>query len=163
MALVSVSLGSNIDREANIRLAIQALREFYPQLVVSPVYETEAVGFDGDDFLNLAVAFDTADPVREVAGKLKGIEDDIGRDRSQPRFSARLIDLDLLTYDQLVIDEHGLQVPRHEILKNAFVLKPLSDILGEEHHPQQGKTYSELWREMAPRAGRISVFELALD
>jgi len=163
MARVSISLGSNIQRERNLRCAVDALRARYPQLVVSPVYETEAVGFEGDDFLNLVVAFDTEDAVQEIARQLKQIEDSIGRDRSQPRFSARTIDLDLLTYDQAVIDEEGIQVPRHEILKNAFVLKPLSDILGDEWHPTLGESYRELWLAMAPTAGRITVFDLKLD
>ncbi len=163
MARVSISLGSNIQRERNLRHAVDALRQRYPQLVVSPVYETEAVGFEGDDFLNLVVAFETDDTVQEVARQLKQIEDGIGRDRSQPRFSARTIDLDLLTYDQAVIDEQGIQIPRNEILKNAFVLKPMSDILGDERHPALGKSYRELWLDMAPTAGRITVFDLRFD
>lgn len=162
MALTSVSLGSNIDRERNIRLAIDALRELYNELTISPVYQTEAVGFAGDDFLNLAVCFDTDDPVQSVWRNLKVIEDSIGRDRTQPKFSARIIDLDLLTYDNMVMDENGLQVPRQEILKNAFVLKPLSDIMGDELHPQQCKTYRQLWQDMKQHADRIELFELDL-
>ena len=162
MALISISLGSNIDRERNIRSAIDALRQSYPELVVSPVYETEAVGFEGDDFLNLVVVFDSDDTVHDVAARLKRIEDSIGRDRSQPRFSARTIDLDLLTYDDRVLDEDGIQIPRHEILKNAFVLKPLSDVLGDRIHPQLGRSYRELWLEMEPGAGRIVEVDLGL-
>ena len=162
MALTSVSLGSNIDRERNIRRAIDALRGYYGKLKISPVYQTEAVGFEGDDFLNLVVCFDTKEPVQTVWKQLKLIEDSIGRDRSQARFSSRIIDLDLLTYDELVVDDNGLQLPREEILHNAFVLKPLSDVMGDKLHPQLGKTYALLWQEMRERADRIEPIEMDL-
>ncbi len=155
MAQVSVSLGSNIDRERNIRRAIALLQQHYGELIISPVYQTASVGFEGDDFLNLVVLFSASDEVSDIVRALKQIEDSMGRDRSLPRFSARSIDLDLLTYDSQVIDENGVQIPRHEILKNAFVLKPLSDIMGNERHPVVGKTYNELWNEMKDSADRI--------
>lgn len=160
MAHVSISLGSNINREHNLRLAIKALREHYGDINISPVYETEAVGFDGEDFLNLVVCFDSNESVSQIVKQLKAIEDGIGRDRSQPKFSARTIDLDLLTYDDRVIDDENIQIPRHEIVQNAFVLKPLSDVMGQEQHPLKQKTYAELWREMARTAGRIDLYEL---
>lgn len=155
MARVSVSLGSNIDSERNIRRALELLQQRYGELTISPVYQTAAVGFEGNDFLNLAVLFSAQDEVNEIVRSLKQIEDRMGRDRSLPRFSARSIDLDLLTYDSQVIDQDGVQIPRHEILRNAFVLKPLSDIMGEEEHPVVGKTYNELWEEMKNSADRI--------
>lgn len=162
-SLVAISLGSNINPEINIKHAVVALREQYGDLMLSPVYQTASVGFDGEDFLNLVVSFTTEDDVHTVALTLKSIEDDLGRDRSQPKFSARSIDLDLLTYDDLIVDESGVQIPRHEILQNAFVLKPLSDIHGEKIHPEQGKSYFQLWQEMRQHADRINLFELELD
>ncbi|RKZ95894.1 MAG: 2-amino-4-hydroxy-6-hydroxymethyldihydropteridine diphosphokinase [Gammaproteobacteria bacterium] len=162
-ALVTISLGSNINPEFNIRLAVDELKLQYGELIISPVYQTAAVGFDGEDFLNLVVSFNTLISVQDIAAKLKKIEDGIGRDRSQPRFSARAIDLDLLTYDQLVLDEPGVQVPRHEILQNAFVLKPLSDIQGSTCHPEQHKTYLQLWLEMEQHADRIELYEMSFD
>lgn len=162
MARVSISLGSNINAEQNIRLAVKALREHFGQLDISPVYQTAAVGFEGDDFLNLVVCFDSEGDVFEVAARLKLIEDELGRDRSQPRFSARSIDLDLLTFDDLVMDERGVQIPRHEILQNAFVLKPLSDICAELRHPLLECSYRQLWDEMQPSSDRIEQIELDL-
>ncbi len=162
MALVSVSIGSNINREFNIRRAVQALHEYYDPIAISPVYETAAVGFEGEDFLNLAVSFESDQSVEAIAASLKAIEDRIGRDRSQPKFSARTIDLDLLTYDDQVLDEGDIQIPRHEILKNAFVLKPLSDIHGDRLHPLEHKTYRQLWLEMKPDAARIKRITLDL-
>jgi 2-amino-4-hydroxy-6-hydroxymethyldihydropteridine diphosphokinase len=155
MARVTVSLGSNIDSERNIRRAIELLQQRYGELTISPAYQTAAVGFEGDDFLNLVVLFSSSDKVNDIVRVLKQIEDSMGRDRSLPKFSARSIDLDLLTYDSQIIDEYGVQIPRHEILKNAFVLKPLSDIMGSERHPVVGKTYNELWNEMKSSADRI--------
>ena len=163
MAQICVSLGSNIDRERHIRQALALLQQRYGDLTLSPVYQTAAVGFEGDDFLNLVVKFDSNDAVKEVVQALKQIEDIMGRDRSLPRFSARSIDLDLLTYDNLVVDEDGIQIPRREILKNAFVLKPLSDIMGDDRHPEVGKTYAQLWDEMKGSADRIENITFSLE
>lgn len=163
MAKISISLGSNIDRERHIRQAITLLQQHFGDLTLSPVYQTAAVGFDGDDFLNLVVMFHCNDPVKEVVQSLKRIEDLMGRDRSLPKFSARSIDLDLLTYDLLELDEEGVQIPRREILKNAFVLKPLSDIMGDDVHPGVGKTYRQLWDEMKGSADRVENVAFSLE
>jgi len=145
MAKIYISIGSNIDAEKNIRLAIQALQEHYGKLVLSSVYESEAVGFDGDNFLNLVVALKTDEDVHTVAATLRKIEDDNGRDRSGPRFSARSVDLDLLLYDDLVTNDNGLELPRDEITKNAFVLLPLEEIAPQLIHPLSGKTMCDHW------------------
>ena len=76
---------------------------------------------------------------------LADIEDAHGRDRSGPRFSSRTLDLDLLLYDDMVLDEQGLKLPREEILKNAYVLWPLAEIAPDLLHPVIGKTYTKLW------------------
>ena len=161
--LVTISLGSNINPETHIRQAIAELRQQFGELTISPVYQTAAVGFDGEDFLNLVVSFISSAAVEDIAVELKSIEDRIGRDRSQPKFSARSIDLDLLTYDNLIRDEAGVQVPRHEILQNAFVLKPLSDICGTDLHPELNKTYSQLWQEMEKEADRIGQIDMKFE
>lgn len=162
-SLVTVSIGSNINREYYIREAVSALRERFGELKVSPVYETAAVGFDGEDFLNLVVSFETEIDVYQVSALLKGIEDKLGRDRSQPKFSARSIDLDLLTYADLILNESGIQIPRDEILENAFVLKPLSDLEADTDHPQLGINYQTLWDKMRAGAGRIEKFKMDLS
>ncbi len=160
MSQIYVSLGSNVDREANIQKSVMAMRKEFGVLKLSPVYSSAAVGFDGDDFLNLVVGIESALTVQQVVAKLRGIEDDLGRDRSQPRYSPRPVDLDILLFDDLIIDEDGIQIPRHEILRNAFVLKPLQDLVPGLRHPQCGKCFTELWRDMAPDAPRLDTVEL---
>ena len=162
-ATVYVGLGSNVDREKNILLGIREMRRVFGGLEISPVYESEAVGFDGGDFLNLVVSFKTVKPVRDVVLALRAIEDRLGRDRTLPRFSHRSIDLDILTYDDLQIDEPGLQIPRKEILENAFVLRPLQDIAAGTLHPVLKQSYADLWAEMKPGAIATRVFKLALE
>jgi 2-amino-4-hydroxy-6-hydroxymethyldihydropteridine diphosphokinase len=80
---------------------------------------------------------------KEVVNTLRSIETALGRDRSLPKFSSRIIDLDLVLYDDLVID--ALNVPRDDIIKYAFVLAPLAEISPEETHPIEGVTYRHLW------------------
>ena len=162
-ATVYVGLGSNVDHEKNILLGIREMRRVFGGLEISPVYESEAVGFDGGDFLNLVVSFKTVKPVRDVVLALRAIEDRLGRDRTLPRFSHRSIDLDILSYDDLQIDEPGLQIPRKEILENAFVLRPLQDIAAGTLHPVLKQSYADLWAEMKPGAIATRGFKLALE
>ena len=161
-ARVYVSLGSNSDREARIRLAVAALRQQFGEIELSPVYDSAAVGFDGSDFLNLVAGINTSLEVEAVVVIFHAIEDKLGRDRSLPKFASRPIDLDILTYDDLILDVPGIRVPRPEILENAFVLKPLQDIAPQRLHPVTGQSYAELWRYMAPNAPRLNLFPMEL-
>ncbi len=145
MATIYISLGSNINREENTRVGIAALKQIFGDLTLSSVYESEAVGFDGDAFYNMVIACEVSTPVFETNQILRDIEDANGRDRSGPKFSSRTLDLDLLLYDDLVLDENGLRLPRGEILKNAFVLWPLAEIAPELKHPETQNSYAELW------------------
>jgi 2-amino-4-hydroxy-6-hydroxymethyldihydropteridine diphosphokinase len=147
MSIIYISLGSNINREANTRAGINALRQTFGELQLSSVYESESVGFDGDAFFNMVIACDVDLPVHETNRVLREIEDANERDRTGPKFSSRTLDLDLLLYDDLVLNEKGLVLPRGEILKNAFVLWPLAEIVPDLRHPVNGKTYNELWSE----------------
>ena len=147
MATIYISLGSNISREVNTRAGVSALRRVFGELRLSSVYESESVGFDGDAFLNMVIACDVDMSVHETNRVLRDIEDANGRDRTGPKFSSRTLDLDLLLYDDLVLNEKGLVLPRGEILKNAFVLWPLAELAPNLRHPESGKTYDELWSE----------------
>ena len=147
MSTIYISLGSNINREENTREGVKALREAFGDLVLSSVYESDAVGFKGDAFYNMVIACEVDVPVHEANRMLRDIEDRHGRDRSGPKFSSRTLDLDLLLYDDLVLEENGLTLPRGEILKNAFVLWPLAEIAPTLKHPQDGRSYDELWAQ----------------
>lgn len=147
MADVYLSLGSNIDRQHNIRSGLRALAQAFGELTVSPVYESEAVGFAGDAFYNLVVGIQTRLPVGELAERLRAIESDHGRVRGEKKFSSRTLDIDILTYDQICGKVEGVELPRDEILKHAFVLKPLVDLIPDASHPQRNKTYRRLLQE----------------
>ncbi len=161
-ARVHVGLGSNLNRETKIRQAIDLLREHFDDIELSPVYDSAAVGFDGSDFLNLVAGFDTDLEVEAVASVFHGIEDQLGRDRSLPKFASRPIDLDILIYDDLILDIPGIRIPRPEILHNAFVLKPLQDIAPDSLHPEKGESYAALWQHMAADAPRLDLISLDL-
>jgi len=155
VAWVYISLGSNIDREALTLAGVRSLQKQYGELVLSSVYESEAVGFEGDSFYNMVIALQTNESVTDVAQVLHAIEDEHGRDRSGPRFSSRTLDLDLLLYDDLVINEGKLQIPRDEILERAFVLWPMAEVAPDLIHPQVNKTYGELWNEFDKKKEKL--------
>jgi len=144
MAQVYVSIGSNIEPNSHIRAGLAHMRQRFGTLTLSPVYESEAVGFDGDNFYNLVAAFETGVDVHSVANILREIEKNNGRKRTEKRFSARTLDLDILLYDDLIFKD--MNVPRNEILKYAFVLLPLSEIAPALKHPVTGQSYADLWQ-----------------
>ena len=159
MAKIYISLGSNIDREANTREGVRALRERFGELELSSVYESESVGFDGDAFYNMVIACYSDEDVHTVNKALAEIEDANGRDRSGPRFSSRTLDLDLLLYDDVILNQKGLSLPRDEIVKNAFVLWPLAEIAPELIHPLAGKNYDMLWQEFDKTKEKLKPIE----
>lgn len=132
-----LGLGSNVDAERHIRIAIDVLRGRFGDIGISPVYRSVAVGFDGDDFLNLAVRIETDLDPRELREFLRDLEAEHGRDRSAPKWSDRTLDIDILLYDDLVAYDDELEIPRKEILKFAHVLKPLADIAPDLIHPTE--------------------------
>lgn len=139
-----LSIGSNIEPERHVRAAVAALNERFGPLTLSPVYQTRAVGFDGDDFYNLVVGLDTDTAVDQLAAACREIETEQGRQRTDRRFSARTLDIDLLTLGNIIRDDVPI-LPRDEILKYAFVLKPLVDIAPDELHPLDGRRYADIW------------------
>jgi len=146
MTQVYLSLGSNIDRHRHITAALDALAEAFGRLQISSVFESEAVGFEGSHFFNLVVGIDTDWPIARLSDRLKQIEDDNGRRRQGPKFSSRTLDIDILIYGDFVGEEAGVQVPRDEITKNAFVLWPMAEIAPSEQHPQLQRSYADLWQ-----------------
>lgn len=146
MARVYISIGSNIDRERYITAALDALAGWFDEPLISSVYESESVGFDGSPFYNLVVGVDTDLSVAELSARFKQLEADNGRRRDVPKFSPRTLDLDILTYDHEVGRVDGVELPRGEILKNAFVLLPLAEIAPTAVHPVCRECYQALWQ-----------------
>jgi 2-amino-4-hydroxy-6-hydroxymethyldihydropteridine diphosphokinase len=145
MAQVYLGVGSNIERERYITAGLDALQLLFGRLALSSVYEGQAIGFDGQPFLNLAVSVETELGVGEMARRLRHIEYEHGRPRNASRFSSRQLDIDILTYDDIVGVIEGVELPRGEILENAFVLRPLAELAPQGVHPGTGKTYAALW------------------
>lgn len=151
MPTVYISVGSNIKREYHIHNAIRQLKSQFGSIRCSPVYESPAVGFHGDNFYNMVIAIDTQKSVEDLAAILRHIEDANGRIRGSGKFLSRTLDLDLLTYDDLVLQTPDIVIPRQEILQQAFVLLPLAEIAPESVHPIVGKKYAQLWHEFSPK------------
>ncbi|MGH8369660.1 MAG: 2-amino-4-hydroxy-6-hydroxymethyldihydropteridine diphosphokinase [Gammaproteobacteria bacterium] len=146
MPEVFVGIGSNVEPERHIRTAVGLLREAFGTVRVSPVYRNPAVGFDGDDFFNLVAGFSSDEDFEQVRAKLEQIEAVCGRVRGGPRYAPRTLDIDLLLYGELV-HETAPVLPRKDLLRYAFVLKPITDIAPDHRHPLTGKTFAEHWAE----------------
>ncbi|NCP64732.1 MAG: 2-amino-4-hydroxy-6-hydroxymethyldihydropteridine diphosphokinase [Paraglaciecola sp.] len=143
---IFISVGSNIDKEKYTRAAILELGQVFESLVLSQVYESEAVGFVGQNFYNLVVKATTTASIEAVCQILKNIEDKHKRQRGTEKFSPRTLDLDLLLYDAVVC-QSPVELPRGEILYNAFVLQPLAEIAPSDKHPLVHQSYQQLWQQ----------------
>lgn len=145
MGRAYLSLGSNVDAEAHLRAAVAALRARFGDAQVSRAYRFPAVGFAGGDFLNAAAAIDSDLDPFALNDWLHALEDAHGRDRSGPRYGDRTLDIDIVFYDDLVLEGPGhLRLPRDE-LRHAFVLKPLAEIAPDFVDPGSGRPLQALW------------------
>ncbi len=147
MAAVYLGIGSNIDPEENLHLGIAELRHRYGEIELSAVYRSRAVGFDGDDFLNLVARFESDDSPLSICEEVEVIHNLSGRDRSGGKWEARTLDIDLLLYNELVVDEPPVRVPRDDILKYSFVLRPMAELAPDLVHPVTGRTMLEHWQD----------------
>lgn len=149
MADIYISLGSNVEREHHVKQGLKALADAFhlpfEQLKLSSLFESEAVGFSGSAFYNMVIGITTSKSIEQVAITLRDIEFCYGRTKDAKKFSPRTLDLDLLLYDDLIIDSPA-QLPRDEINKNAFVLWPLSELAPQLVHPVIKQDYATLWQ-----------------
>ncbi len=147
MSKVYLSLGSNELPEKNLKLAIRELTTRYGDLDVSAVYKSAAVGFDGDEFLNLVVGMETDVEPLAICEEIEVIHNLSGRVRGSDKWESRPLDIDLLLYNDLVLDEKPVRIPRDDVLDYSFVLRPLAELAPQLVHPTTGRTMVEHWRE----------------
>jgi 2-amino-4-hydroxy-6-hydroxymethyldihydropteridine diphosphokinase len=158
MLRVYVGLGSNVEPERHLTQAVQLMRAQFGALTLSPVYKNRAVGFEGADFLNAVAGLDTGLGVAVLKAALDQIERDCGRERGAARFAPRTLDLDLLLYGEQV--DAAAKLPRSEILRYDFMLRPLADIAPDARHPLTGRTFAEHWAGFAGEAGALTPISL---
>ena len=154
MARIYISLGSNIEPEQHLQAGLKSLRACFGPLRLSSMYESEAVGFSGTNFLNKDASAETDLNIAAVVAQFKQIEQNHGRLVGAKKFSPRTLDLDLLLYDHVVC-ETPVTLPRAEIVNNAFVLWPLAELAPELIHPVVDKSYASLWQEYDKESQRL--------
>jgi 2-amino-4-hydroxy-6-hydroxymethyldihydropteridine diphosphokinase len=147
MTRIYLGLGSNLDAERNLKLAVRELQRRFGEVELSPVYRSPPLGFEGADFLNAVAGLDTDVAPEEVMRQLEEIHVIAGRQRDPQRVVSRTLDIDLLLYGQLVIDKPGLHLPRRDVLEYDFVLRPLAELAAETVHPVTRRSIAEHWRE----------------
>ena len=162
VAKVYLGLGSNIAPEENLALAIRELRWRYGTLEMSNVYRSAPVGFSGDEFLNMVVGLETSDSAAEIHTQIELIHDLAGRDRGSGRYTSRPLDIDLLLYDDKIIDHARFHIPRIDVLKYAFVLRPLAELAPTLKHPETGRTLDDHWLAFDSMSQPLEAVDLSL-
>jgi 2-amino-4-hydroxy-6-hydroxymethyldihydropteridine diphosphokinase len=160
MNKVFLGIGTNLgNRKVNLRKAIEMIGEHIGGVInFSSVYETAPWGFDSEnDFLNMVVCVETNHSPAELLKKIVAIESMLGRERNQDRYSSRVIDIDILFFNDLVINENGLKIPHPLIHERKFVLGPLNELAPELIHPVKGKSIRVLLEECRDRSKIIKL------
>ncbi len=147
MNKVFVSIGSNIEPSKNIDIVKTRLNGLF-KCKYSSTYETQSEGFNGSNFLNAVVSFQTKISPLQLKKVLKSIEIDMGRNESQKGMSSRVIDLDIILFGDLVINEDGMVVPDKGVEEYVFVLEPLVEIAGEMQHPILQISFAEMLKKL---------------
>ncbi|MDX1526540.1 MAG: 2-amino-4-hydroxy-6-hydroxymethyldihydropteridine diphosphokinase [Pseudidiomarina maritima] len=150
MSRVLLGIGSNKQRHQHIKAGVLALYQHFASATtpmrISRVFESAAVGFVGQPFFNLVAEVQTQLSVAEVNQICKEIEQQFGHSAGAPKYSPRTLDIDMLLFDDLISRE-PVQLPRDEILHNAFVLWPLAELVGFLPHPCTGLTFTQHWQQ----------------
>lgn len=147
---VFLGLGSNIEPAVNIAKAKQALLVRFDVVGFSDSFESEPVGFIGENFINLVAEIDWSGSLDTLVELLKNLEDSLGRVRDEEKFSSRHIDIDILLFGDRVCQQ-PICLPREEIRRQAYVLWPLAELAPHLKEPGGQQTYAELWRAFDKR------------
>ncbi|MCH8552490.1 MAG: 2-amino-4-hydroxy-6-hydroxymethyldihydropteridine diphosphokinase [Natronospirillum sp.] len=159
---VLLGLGSNTDRERHLQLGLQSLQSTFGSVECSQVYESAAVGFDGQPFYNAVAAIQTDWDIDQLNQWLKKLEDQYGRDRTQPKFSNRNLDIDILTFGRLSGQVAGILLPRAECFRHAFVLRPLAELRPQMTIPGEDRTWADLWLQIGHDLQPLRTADLCL-
>jgi 2-amino-4-hydroxy-6-hydroxymethyldihydropteridine diphosphokinase len=143
---VYLGIGSNVNVETNVAAGVSFLREKFGDVALSPVYRSVAVGFTGNDFINLVARINTSLQPLALKEFLNRLEDQFERNRDLPKFSDRTLDIDILLYSDLYLHSPNLVLPRTEILAYAHVLRPLAELAPELVHPVTQTSMDYLWQ-----------------
>ncbi len=162
MTRVAVGIGSNIDREANVRFAIAALRDRFGDIEISPVYESASVGFDGPDFYNLVVVLQADESVDGLKTIFNAIEAKAGRVRDTKTYGSRTLDIDILLYGDADLRKEGRNIPRDEIIRAAYVLRPLADLLPDDSCALMEGSFSKAWSQFEGGCQTLATVVLTL-
>lgn len=147
MSRVYLSLGSNIDPRRNIREGIEVMNDRFGRMQLSPIVESEPVGFIGDPFINLMAILETDLPIPELSQELRQLEYEFGREDNAPKFSGRTLDIDIVLVDQLHGEHFGLTLPRQDLFEHGYMLYPLALMEPDLVPPGQPRTVTELWND----------------
>jgi 2-amino-4-hydroxy-6-hydroxymethyldihydropteridine diphosphokinase len=147
VASIYLGLGSNLEPRKNLALALLELQDRFGELVVSNTYTNAPVGFVGADFMNLVVQIESEVSAQDICKQIELIHNLSGRQRGSNKWESRPLDIDLLLYNDLILDEKPVRVPRDDILKYSFVLRPMAELAPELRHPVTGKTMRTHWQE----------------
>lgn len=154
---VYVAVGGNVEPLKYVARALALLEGEFGVLQISPAYRNAAVGFAGDDFVNLVVRFSTPISIAEVRNKLQAIEARCDRPRNAPKWAARTMDLDILLYGDEMGEFDGVVLPRPDLVRRAYMLKPMADLAPDLRHPTLNKTMRELWDEAELEDGMVEL------
>jgi 2-amino-4-hydroxy-6-hydroxymethyldihydropteridine diphosphokinase len=155
-----VAAGSNVRPRASLLRALALLEGEFPGLRISRAYANPAVGFTGDDFINLVVGFPAPLPTEELLARLKAIEQACGREPGAPKWGPRTLDLDLLLHGDRTGRVAGKNLPHPDLLTRAWVLGPLAELAPGLVHPVAGERVDSLWSRFDRRAHPLTPVEL---
>lgn len=162
MARVYLGLGSNIDPDQNLRVGLHELNRRYGNLDLSPIYRSTALGFDGDEFLNMVVGLDSDAAPQDIHAEIERIHDSVGRDRSSGRNVSRPLDIDLLLYADAILEFPRFRIPRSDVLDYSFVLRPLSELAPTLIHPETGRSIEAHWQDFDADSHPLQLVDVIL-